>query len=83
MTSKLFFFYFLVLSFEDHFNFLTFFLSKYLNIYRIKIFDLNTVKKRNAERHSNVSKSDSATQSLVNVSWLILQSFGGIFPTEY
>ena len=38
-------FFTLVLNLEDHFRFLMLFLKKYLNINRIKIFHLNTVKK--------------------------------------
>ena len=43
------------------------FLNKYLNINRIKSFDLNTVKKA-AESKSKVSKSDSEILPVVIVS---------------
>ena len=57
----------LVLRFEDHYRFLMLFLNKYLNINRIKSFDLNTVKKA-AESKSKVSKSDSEILPVVIVS---------------
>ena len=75
MTSKL-IFLFLVLSFEDHFRFLMLFSNKYLNINKIKILNLNIVKKEKAVKSQlKVSKSDSATLSLVIVSWSLLQLF--------
>ena len=59
------------------------FLSKYLKRNRNKFFDLNTAKKEEAVKsHSEVSKSDSATLSLVIVSWLLLQSFDRFFLIE-
>ena len=59
------------------------FLNKYLNINRNRFFDLNTVKKEKAVKsQSKVSKSDSATLSLVKVPWLILQSFDTFFLIE-
>ena len=42
------FFLLLVLFFEDRFRFLMLFLNKYVNINRIKAFDLNTVKEKKA-----------------------------------
>ena len=35
----------LVLLFKDHFRFIMLFLNKYLNINRIKFFDMSTLKK--------------------------------------
>ena len=82
MTSNLILFL-LALSFEDHFRFFMLFLSKYLNRNRKKFFDLNTVKKEEAVKNqSKVSKSDSATLSLVTVPWLLLQSFDRFFLIE-
>ena len=79
MTSNLILFL-LVISFEDHFGFFILFLSKYLKRNRNEFFDLNTVKKEEAVKsHSEVSKSDSATLSLVIVPWLLLQSFNRFF----
>ena len=79
MTSNLILFL-LVISFEDHFGFFMLFLSKYLKRNRNEFFDLNTVKKEEAVKsHSEVSKSDSATLSLVIVPWLLLQSFDRFF----
>lgn len=53
----------MILSSEDQKYYL-----KYLNIYRIKISDFNTLKKEKAdESQSDVSKSDSVTLSLANV----------------
>ena len=73
----------LVLSFEEHLRFFMLFLNKYLNIDRNKLFDLNTVKKEKAVKsQSKVSKSDSATLSLVTVPWLLLQSFDIFFLSE-
>ena len=58
-------------------------LNKYLNINRNKFFDSNTVKKEKAVKsQSKVSKSDSATLSLVIVPWLLLQSFDSFFLIE-
>ena len=72
MTSNLILFL-LVLGFEDQFRFLKLFLNKYLNRNRNTFFDLNTVKKQKAlKSQSKVSKSDSATLSLVIVPWLLL-----------
>ena len=83
MTSNLILFLF-VLSFEDHFRFFKLFLNKYLNINKNKFFDLNTVKKEKAVRsQSKVSKSGSATLSLVIVPWLLLQSFDRLFLIEF
>ena len=82
MTSNLILFL-LVLSFEDHFRFFILFLSKQLNINRNKFFDLNTVEKEEAVKNqSKVSKSCSATLSLVIVPWLLLQSFDRFFLIE-
>ena len=79
MTTKR-MFLLLVISFEDHFRFLILLISKYLHINKIKIFDLNTVKKEKAVRsQSKVSKRDSAPLGLVIVSWLLLQSFDTFF----
>ena len=72
MTSNLILFL-LVLGFEDQFRFLKLFLNKYLNRNRNTFFDLNTVKKQKAlKSQPKVSKSDSATLSLVIVPWLLL-----------
>ena len=82
MTSNLILFL-LVLSFEDHFRFFMLFLKKYLNINRNKFFDSNTVKKEEpVKSQSKVSKSDSATLSLVIVPWSLLQSFDRFFLIE-
>lgn len=82
VTSKL-LLLILVLRFEDHFRYLILILNKYLYIYRIKIFYLNTVKKEKVVKsQSKVSKSDSSTLSLV-VSWLCLQSFDTFFLTKF
>ena len=49
----------------------------------ISFFDLNAVKKEKAEKsQSKVSKSGSATLSLVIVPWLLLQSFNWFFLIE-
>ena len=77
-------FFVLVLGFEDHFRFFMLFLSKYLNRNRKKFFDLNTVKKEEAVKNqSKVSKSGSATLSLVIALWLYLQFFDRFFLIEF
>ena len=77
-------FFLLVLGFEDHFRFFMLFLSKYLNRNRKKFFDLNTVKKEEAVKNqSKVSKSDSATLSVVIALWLYLQLFDRFFLIEF
>ena len=73
----------LVLSFEDHFGPFMLFLNKYLNINKNKSFSLNTIEKEKAVKsQSKVSKSESATLSLVIVSWLLLQYFDRLFLIE-
>ena len=77
-------FFLLVLGFEDHFRFFMLFLSKYLNRNRKKFFDLNTVKKEEAVKNqSKVSKSGSATLSLVIALWLYLKFFDRFFLIEF
>ena len=82
MTSNLILFL-LFLSFEDHFKFFMLLLNKYLNINRNTFIDWNSVKNEKAIKSQlKVSKSYSATLSLIIVPWLLLQLFARFFRIE-